>query len=208
MILVQRTLLCAVAALLALALAACISDEPRSDQTDDLGSSLSKGPTTIRSITAPSPSAHSPISHYLRAWTDLDDLPALSDRGRLGAMSESLQGDAWLEVALVQQVLNTLGLGPVAIDGYYGPQTAGAVRRFQSSHQIQVDGVVGIRTLESMVEAMSTAGGAVPSTPTFAWLPSVIGRSPSATCADGTASYSTSRSGTCSWHGGASTWLQ
>jgi hypothetical protein len=45
----------------------------------------------------------------------------------------------------------------------------------------------------------------VPSSVTFAQSPSA--QSPSAKCRDGTLSYSTTRSGTCSGHGGVAEWL-
>jgi len=53
--------------------------------------------------------------------------------------------------------------------------------------------------------------------PTFNYTPQTIApykapsysmNSPSAICRDGTYSYSQNRSGTCSWHGGVSSWLR
>lgn len=51
----------------------------------------------------------------------------------------------------------------------------------------------------------NSAGNYVPS-PTYSSGSSVNGYSPTAECNDGTSSYSQSRSGTCSHHGGVSSW--
>jgi hypothetical protein len=41
------------------------------------------------------------------------------------------------------------------IDGYYGPKTADAVRRFQSMHGLVQDGVYGPKTRAALIEAMN-----------------------------------------------------
>lgn len=46
----------------------------------------------------------------------------------------------------VQGALVNLGYWWVATDGHYGPQTAEAVREFQSDYGLVVDGVVGPQT--------------------------------------------------------------
>ena len=46
----------------------------------------------------------------------------------------------------------------VPADGIYGPQTRGAVRRFQKTHGLQVDGVAGSATLSAL--GISTAQAA------------------------------------------------
>ena len=43
----------------------------------------------------------------------------------------------------VQDALNALGYGPLAVDGIAGPKTTAAVRAFQHDHRLTVDGVVG-----------------------------------------------------------------
>jgi hypothetical protein len=52
---------------------------------------------------------------------------------------------------------------------------------------------------------VNTYGSCIPGPSTDPSLP--VPGGPTAICADGTYSYSQSRSGTCSWHGGVSTWL-
>jgi hypothetical protein len=56
------------------------------------------------------------------------------------------QPDGSHPVRRVQRLLRRLGESPGPIDGLYGPRTAGAVQRFQSSHALAADGVVGPQT--------------------------------------------------------------
>lgn len=61
-------------------------------------------------------------------------------------------------VCLIQQRLNELGCGPVAVDGDFGSQTHHAVQLFQSrftdsiAHPLTVDGVVGPVTWAALFE--------------------------------------------------------
>ncbi len=60
-------------------------------------------------------------------------------------------------VVAVQKALN------VAADGVVGPQTRGAVRRFQREHGLVVDGIIGPRTLRALglsAAASATSGAA------------------------------------------------
>ena len=53
----------------------------------------------------------------------------------------SVQGN---EVMELQKLLNSLGFGPLAVDGKYGPLTEAAVKAFQAAHPpLVVDGIVG-----------------------------------------------------------------
>lgn len=54
------------------------------------------------------------------------------------------------DVAMVQQRLNALGYGPLAVDGDFGPITRSWVVRYQSDYGLYVDGVVGPVTWRSM----------------------------------------------------------
>lgn len=58
------------------------------------------------------------------------------------------------EVVALQKALNLLGHDPGVIDGVYGPSTKRAVRSFQRSADIQVDGVVGDETVNHLVAAL------------------------------------------------------
>lgn len=59
------------------------------------------------------------------------------------------RGDA---VAQLQENLKALGYD-VAVDGHYGNETASAVREFQRSMSLTVDGIAGNRTQRALVEA-------------------------------------------------------
>lgn len=60
----------------------------------------------------------------------------------------------------IQSKLNTLGFGPLTVDGANGPKTQAAVKAFQSSKGLTVDGVVGPQTLSAL--GMGDTPGAVP----------------------------------------------
>lgn len=57
-------------------------------------------------------------------------------------------GDRGRRVVEVQCILHARGyhLGPHGIDGVFGPDTRTAVKSFQSNHDLQVDGQVGVNT--------------------------------------------------------------
>jgi Putative peptidoglycan binding domain/CHAP domain len=57
------------------------------------------------------------------------------------------------DVRAVQRRLAVLGFDPGPIDGAYGPATERAVRAFQSSAGLEVDGVVGPKTRASLAVA-------------------------------------------------------
>ena len=60
------------------------------------------------------------------------------------------QGSHGNAVLALQRQLNAHGYH-LAVDGAFGPQTAGAVRSYQKSHHLSVDGVVGPQTWSSLV---------------------------------------------------------
>lgn len=49
-------------------------------------------------------------------------------------------------VATIQDLMNQVGCGPIAVDGAYGPQTAGAVTCWQHKLRVDADGVWGPQT--------------------------------------------------------------
>jgi peptidoglycan hydrolase-like protein with peptidoglycan-binding domain len=53
-------------------------------------------------------------------------------------------------VRALQRRLATAGIDPGPVDGLYGPRTEGAVRRFQTTHWMRVDGVAGRATLAAL----------------------------------------------------------
>jgi putative peptidoglycan binding protein len=68
------------------------------------------------------------------------------------SLSTSLSSAYRWDVALVQRRLNALGYSHLAVDGDYGPITAGVVRSYQSDHGLFVDGVVGPVTWRSLFQ--------------------------------------------------------
>lgn len=55
----------------------------------------------------------------------------------------------------VQNALERLGFDPGKIDGKNGPNTQKAVRAFQASASIDIDGIVGPRTRQALVDALA-----------------------------------------------------
>lgn len=60
------------------------------------------------------------------------------------------EGDEGADVRRLQQALANQGFSPGQIDGDYGPNTVRAVRAFQSSRGLGVDGVAGVETLRAL----------------------------------------------------------
>ena len=61
-------------------------------------------------------------------------------------------------VCIAQDDLNTLGYRTGGLDGVYGEQTYNAVRRYQSSRGLAVDGIVGCNTWRSLQENVVGTG--------------------------------------------------
>ena len=61
-------------------------------------------------------------------------------------------------VSYLQQLLESLGFSPGAIDGDFGPITEGAVRAFQEAHECTVDGIVGPQTWGALNAARGGGG--------------------------------------------------
>jgi peptidoglycan hydrolase-like protein with peptidoglycan-binding domain len=59
----------------------------------------------------------------------------------------------------VQNVLNKAAGETLAADGIFGPRTRAAVMRFQSSHGLQVDGIVGKQTETALIQSGLNAVG-------------------------------------------------
>jgi hypothetical protein len=57
---------------------------------------------------------------------------------------------ASLRVREVQRRLNRLGYGSGKVDGFFGPITDGAVRRYQLDRGLELDGIVGPQTLKDL----------------------------------------------------------
>ncbi|MDO5287147.1 MAG: peptidoglycan-binding domain-containing protein [Actinomycetia bacterium] len=95
----------------------------------------------LAGIVASSPAAHAsyvPCTITVRANGYL--VPSGSSGPASCWLSTSLQGYGLWGVKALQARLRALGYA-VTVDGYYGPQTASAVYRFQARRGIQADGV-------------------------------------------------------------------
>lgn len=68
----------------------------------------------------------------------------------LNPFPEVRQGDKNHPVKTLQDLLNAQGF-PVGVDGTFGPQTDAAVRDFQRSRSLSVDGIVGPATWPVLV---------------------------------------------------------
>lgn len=65
------------------------------------------------------------------------------------------------DVRAVQELLKILGYYTGDPDGVYGAETADAVRRFQATHDITADGIVGPNTYDRLLSAFDQERGVV-----------------------------------------------
>lgn len=86
----------------------------------------------------------------------VDGIPGRSTRRALGRLGGPLYGERTLrrgrvgwDVSVLQFLLARHGIGRV-IDGYFGQETAAAVRRFQRRSGLAVDGIAGPQTLAAL----------------------------------------------------------
>lgn len=61
-------------------------------------------------------------------------------------------------VCIAQDDLNTLGFGTGGLDGIFGSKTEEAVRNYQRSSGLTVDGIVGCNTWRALQEAVIGRG--------------------------------------------------
>jgi peptidoglycan hydrolase-like protein with peptidoglycan-binding domain len=79
---------------------------------------------------------------------------ALPDGGAMPLLKEGASGEV---VRSLQSLLSNGAWGPVpgAVDGQYGPKTRASLEGFQSWAHVGVDGIVGERTWDASLHAMS-----------------------------------------------------
>lgn len=106
--------------------------------------------------------AHCPVSQIAKVWyggtQDPETYMACGDLAEQiehlyypGTMlSTSLASYYREDVVFVQLRLRDLNYRPLAVDGRYGSQTAGAVKRYQRNHGLVVDGKVGPQTWRAL----------------------------------------------------------
>ncbi len=89
---------------------------------------------------------------------------ALGPLGRPLFGSRTLRrGDFGWDVSVLQFLLTRRGVYSGALDGYMGPETAAALRKYQRSMHLQADAVVGPRTLSTIAQRDSVPIRARPS---------------------------------------------
>jgi murein DD-endopeptidase MepM/ murein hydrolase activator NlpD len=87
---------------------------------------------------------------------------ALGKRGGPALGSRTMRkGQRGWDVAALQFLLKIRGFPQGGLDGGFGPNTDGAVRAFQKSAGLDVDGVAGSQTLAALRQVPSSTGGPV-----------------------------------------------
>ncbi len=76
--------------------------------------------------------------------TDFDDIKKFGEQ----ALQKGNQGD---DVRKLQELLNKHGAS-IGVDGSFGNQTQGAVRKFQTDNGLTVDGIVGNQTASALLK--------------------------------------------------------
>ena len=82
----------------------------------------------------------------------------LGDRS-LRLESPAMRGD---DVATLQSRLVDMGFNPGRVDGIFGPLTEGAIKEFQKSIGVKVDGICGPGTIIGLMRLMRTVTGGAP----------------------------------------------
>lgn len=68
------------------------------------------------------------------------------------------RGSLSVYVLIAQDDLNTLGYGTRGLDGIFGTGTYNAVRMYQASRGLNVDGIIGCNTWRSLQENVIGTG--------------------------------------------------
>ena len=68
------------------------------------------------------------------------------------------RGSLSVYVLIAQDDLNTLGFATGGLDGIFGARTYNAVRAYQASRNLGIDGIIGCNTWRSLQENVLGAG--------------------------------------------------
>lgn len=101
------------------------------------------------------------IVNKLRELGVITNFPVASNRFYLSS------GDTGIGVFKMQEYLNEIAaanqcLRPIPVDGMFGPRTTTAVQMFQYLYDLTIDGVVGSKTWDAIVNERNSLGAAVP----------------------------------------------
>ncbi|MFP2930943.1 peptidoglycan-binding protein [Pyxidicoccus sp. 3LG] len=77
------------------------------------------------------------------------------------------EGSSGQAVKTLQKSLEKLGYELGAVDGEFGPRTEAAVKRFQTKHNLEADGIVGPKTRQAMEKALDRAAQPKPQGDSF-----------------------------------------
>ena len=69
-------------------------------------------------------------------------------------MKQIKKGDKGFEVAVIQELLNTFNNNRLIIDGDFGVRTEEAVKNFQIKYNLEIDGIVGVKTWTKIYSIM------------------------------------------------------
>jgi peptidoglycan hydrolase-like protein with peptidoglycan-binding domain len=116
-----------------------------------------KGPLTTRAVR----------TFQRRNDLAVDGIAGPRTRAELGRLGRPLPGTrvlrrgmVGLDVSALQFRLRQRGVAPGAVDGVFGPATAGAVRRFQGRAGLAVDGVAGPATHRALKQGKARSRAA------------------------------------------------
>lgn len=91
-----------------------------------------------------------------RDWTHAGTVPGLNGGSKVKHGEETLElDDVGEKVRWLQRRLQLHGFDPGPADGVFGSRTEAAVRAFQTSKELEVDGVVGRETKRALREQPS-----------------------------------------------------
>jgi peptidoglycan hydrolase-like protein with peptidoglycan-binding domain len=114
----------------ALAIAGCESAPPATDN----GSTAASAPQAASQQAKPGPAAAAPI-------------PAAAAEARARDAAEATLPMSIIEA---QQRLTEIGYSPGPADGFFGPKTSGALRKFQRDHHLRETGTLDADTINAL----------------------------------------------------------
>ena len=121
--------------------------------SDDDGATTVTTPTTTDTLTTTATTETSPTS-TAPTTTETTTTEPTTDTTTPADDDALRPGDESEEVRQLQTDLVALGYSTGGIDGKYGPATEQAVREFQTSSGLTVDGVAGPATLAALSQAL------------------------------------------------------
>ena len=115
-----------------------------SETTTTTGSTTPAGVTTLPAATSTAPTVAPTVAPG----------PGFIQESETGALRLGLKGP---RVLALQAKLKVLGFDPGAVDGLFGSNTQNAVKGFQTSKALEVDGIAGPLTLAAIDAACQQA---------------------------------------------------